>query len=267
MEGLVKVFPQYKGRPLFIAGEGLAGHLIPVISKYIVQKENSEVNLVGVAIGNGWVDPFYQFPSHNEYAIEKELINGGRGFILNLGYKVCEFMMLTEIPILSQLVCYMSELAIIGNPIYPKFNTFDIKKPCDHALTCYDNYDLALFIDNGPFRRLTGAMTKWDECDQLTRSILLYYAQFNYGHHLAEVLDAGVAVLVYNGDLDYMANWKGAKAWTEALPWRYQDHFNAETYVNWRKDNTTETPEGEFKNFNLLTLFRVYEAGKMVPRD
>lgn len=144
---------------------------------------------------------------------------------------------------------------------------FDVKKPCEHALTCYDNYDLALFIDNGPFRKLSGAMTKWDECDTITRSIQLYYSQFNLGYLLSEVLDSDVAVLVYNGDLDYVSNWKGAKAWTEALIWRYQNHFNAETYVNWRKDNTTEAPEGEFKNYNLLTLFRVYEAGKMVPRD
>jgi len=36
MENLVRIYPQYKGRPLFIAGEGLAGHLIPIISKYIV---------------------------------------------------------------------------------------------------------------------------------------------------------------------------------------------------------------------------------------
>jgi len=70
MEGLIKVFPQYRGRPFFIAGEGLAGHLIPVIAKHIVQKENPEINLVGVALGNAWVDPFYQFPSHNDYAVD-----------------------------------------------------------------------------------------------------------------------------------------------------------------------------------------------------
>jgi len=37
------------------------------------------------------------------------------------------------------------------------------------------------------------------------------------------VLDNDVAVLVYNGDKDYMNNWMGSQRWTEALPWRYQD--------------------------------------------
>ena len=53
---------------------------------------------------------------------------------------------------------------------------FDVEKHCEHMFDCEDYYDLALFIDNGPFRRLAGGMTKWDECDKVTRTILLYYA-------------------------------------------------------------------------------------------
>ena len=267
LEYFMLVYPKFKGRPLFIAGEGLAGHLIPIVSKYIVKMENPDINLKGVAIGNGWVDPFYQFSSHNDYAIENGIINPGRGFVLNMAYKLCEFTMLIEIPILSQLSCYFAELAIIGNPVYPSFNPFDFKKQCEHPFTCYDNYDLALFINNGPFRRLSGGMTQWDECDQITRTIMMFYAQFNYGHYLTEVLESDVAVLVYNGDLDYMNNWKGAQAWTEAIPWEYQDAFNEETWVDWRVNTTADEPQGEYKNFELLTLFRIYDAGKMVPRD
>jgi carboxypeptidase C (cathepsin A) len=58
-------FPKYKGRKLFLAGEGLAGHIIPIVSKYIINQGNPDIELFGVAIGNGWVDPFYQLPAHN----------------------------------------------------------------------------------------------------------------------------------------------------------------------------------------------------------
>ena len=92
-------------------------------------------------------------------------------------------------------------------------------------MTCVDNSKLALFLNNGPFHKVSSAMGQWDECDDTVRLIMLYYAQFNYGYMLAELLDNDVAVLVYNGDKDYMANWMGAQAWTEALPWRYQDQF------------------------------------------
>ena len=158
-------------------------------------------------------------------------------------------MMLTEIPFLGTSVCYLMELAISGNPIYPSFNPFDTREPCDHAMTCVDNTKLALFLNNGPFRKFSRGVGQWDECDDVVRSIMLYYSQFNYGYLLSEVLDNDVAVLVYNGDKDYMSNWLGSQRWTEALPWRYQNEFIQETFVDWRVNNKTEMVGGEFKNF------------------
>jgi carboxypeptidase C (cathepsin A) len=223
--------------------------------------------LDGVAIGNGWVDPFYQLPAHNQFAIETNLINAGRGFLLSIGYKLCEFMMLTEIPILSQSVCYLAELAISGNPIYPSFNLFDIREECNHPLTCVDNYNLALFLNNGPLKKVLRPMGQWDECDNIVRAVMIFYAQYNYGHYLQTLLENDIAVLVYNGDKDYMANWMGAQAWTEALPWRYQEEFIQETFVDWHTNNKTKIPGGQIKSYQLLTLFKIYNAGKMVPKD
>ena len=64
-----------------------------------------------------------------------------------------------------------------------------------------------------------------------------------------------------------MNNWMGSQRWTEALPWRYQDQFIKETFVDWRINDQTEMIGGEFKNFQLLTFFKIFEAGKMVPKD
>jgi len=132
--------------------------------------------LKGVAIGNGWVDPFYQFPAHNEYAIENNIINGGRGFLLSLGFQLCQYMMLTEIPFLGQAVCYLSELAISGNPIYPKFNYFDIRGTCDNPFTCYDTNGLSLYINSAKFRQIVGGYGEWSECDSTVRALSLYFA-------------------------------------------------------------------------------------------
>jgi len=59
-----KVFPEYQKRPLFITGESYAGHMIPGIATYIYEQEGKpdsiQVNLKGIAIGNGWIDPIAQ---------------------------------------------------------------------------------------------------------------------------------------------------------------------------------------------------------------
>ncbi len=151
-------------------------------------------------------------------------------------------MMLSEIPFLSQSVCYLAEMAISGNPIFPSFDFFDIREDCKHPLTCVDYYDLELYLNNGPFKRAAGGFGKWDACDNIVLATMLMHAQFNYGHLLAEVLEKDVAVLVYNGDKDYMGNWIGAEQWTNALPWRYQDQYVKETYMDWRANDKVEEP-------------------------
>jgi hypothetical protein len=44
--------------------------------------------------------------------------------------------MVIEIPYVSTFLCYLAELAITGNPIYPRFNPYFVGKPCETALSC-----------------------------------------------------------------------------------------------------------------------------------
>ena len=69
-------------------------------------------------------------------------------------------MMLTEIPFLSSVLCYLSELAIVGNPVYPSFNYNDVRKQCNNAFTCYDVTDnLGMFANSGSFKKNVSAVT------------------------------------------------------------------------------------------------------------
>ena len=51
-------YPEFKGRSIFITGYSAAGHFVPSISAEIVRKNNSDIVLVGSAIGNGNVDAY-----------------------------------------------------------------------------------------------------------------------------------------------------------------------------------------------------------------
>lgn len=41
------------------------------------------------------------------------------------------------------------------------------------------------------------------------------------------LLTNDVDVLIYAGDLDYICNYLGNKAWTLALDWAYKNEFNS----------------------------------------
>lgn len=57
-----------------MTGESYAGHYIPAISAYIKKQNNPDLNLTGFAIGNGWTDPYLQYPAYNVFAEENNLI-------------------------------------------------------------------------------------------------------------------------------------------------------------------------------------------------
>lgn len=76
-------------------------------------------------------------------------------------------MMLTEIPFLSQAVCYLTELGIIGNPIYPKFAYSDIRKNCTHAFECEVFEGLDLFVNSAKFKANVTGIAPWKQCDSI----------------------------------------------------------------------------------------------------
>jgi cathepsin A (carboxypeptidase C) len=49
-------------------GESYAGHYIPSIANHLYFNPDERIKLAGLAIGNGWVDPFYQYPAYPIFA-------------------------------------------------------------------------------------------------------------------------------------------------------------------------------------------------------
>jgi carboxypeptidase C (cathepsin A) len=86
-----------------LTGESFAGHYIPAIANFL--HETTSVEIAGVAIGNGWVDPFYQYPSYPDFAESVDIIKKGHAKVLNALYEVCRIALILETPILSTFIC------------------------------------------------------------------------------------------------------------------------------------------------------------------
>ena len=84
-------------RPFFMSGESHAGHYIPSMMNYI-RKRNAEddvkvlIPLSGAAIGNGWVDPRYQYSAH-EAAYGIGLIGRAQMHALAEQEKTCQALL------------------------------------------------------------------------------------------------------------------------------------------------------------------------------
>jgi len=78
------------------------------------------------------------------------------------------------------------------------------------------------------------------------------------------ILEKGLRVVVYSGDLDLICNWFGGFAWTNALRWSGAEEFNKAEMKVWKNGKISA---GEAKTYKNFTFVRVYNAGHMVPHD
>jgi len=86
------------------------------------------------------------------------------------------------------------------------------------------------------------------------------------------MLENGIRVLIYAGDVDFICNWMGNKAWTKELNWSGKSSFNAAQDYNWEYGSNHEIG-GKIRSADAitgsgtLTFMQIYQAGHMVPMD
>lgn len=91
LKGFVEANPEFAGRDFYITGESYAGHYVPAIAHYLAFEETGlDLNLKGIAIGNGLTDPFEQYPAYATFSYENELISEKWFHIMQGGMKACQ---------------------------------------------------------------------------------------------------------------------------------------------------------------------------------
>lgn len=86
----------------------------------------------------------------------------------------------------------------------------------------------------------------------------------NYHVMLPDLLHDGIEVLVYAGEMDYLCNWCGNKAWTTGLEWNGKEAFNQAADDDYKFNGRTA---GRMRSAQGLHFMQVYDAGHLVPMD
>jgi cathepsin A (carboxypeptidase C) len=252
MVGFFQKYPEFVNRDIYLTGESYAGHYIPAIANHFFYWPMTGFNLAGIAIGDGWVDPFYQFASFGQYAAMNNLITVGHEYVVDILFQICQFFQVVHIPMLSTTICMLSQVTI-ATPGFPEFNIYDIREPCERFGLCYPDDHLWEVLDSYEYRTMMGLPvkdgTKWEMCDTVTHMFLTIGFDQNWGYALAPLLDKGVPVLIYTGDQDYIANWKGVGEWTDGLVWEGQNEFQFSQTKQWRTKADPHSTAGLVKQF------------------
>jgi len=161
--------------------------------------------------------------------------------------------------------CQILVETILGNPLKPKFNVYDIREPCAKPPLCYEMDYIGDFLNQPSIKSDLGVTgRKWKDCVTDVHMMLLGDWVVSMTTKVTSILAHGVDVLVYSGDKDFICNWRGGEAWTNAVEWPFQSQFQEAPYAKWSIDGVAV---GEIKKAENLKFLRIYDAGHMVPFD
>lgn len=266
-------FPEYSHNAFHIAGESYAGHYIPAFAREIVSHENKNFNLTSVLIGNGITNSIIQDESYEWMACGKggypAVITEEECSSLHNKWPRCKALLSLCYKNPSALACIPSELycATLMEP-YSKtgLNVYDIREQCGDSELCYEEEDwITEYMNRQDVKDEIGSeVEEFKGCDSSVGIQFQFSGDGSKPFHqdVAYLLDNGTPVLIYAGDKDYICNWLGNQAWTNALEWSQSVKFQAAALKPWIVDGKEA---GQVKNAGPFTFLRVYDAGHMVP--
>ena len=268
LAGFFTKYPQYSSLDLFVIGESYAGHYVPAIGQYLVTtKTVASDQLKGVAIGNGWVDPYIQYKAYAQYAYQQKLINESVLNIANGLYDGCKLLIDSHVWPVAFEECQIIELFVLESSethIKRSINPYDIRIPCQQPPLCYDFDAVTTLLNDKDVQQDLGVDRKWVQCQRLVELFLIHDWIQQFQSDVASILESKRRVLVYSGKEDFICNYLGGLEWANTTKWSGQEEFSRAQFKEWSVDGVVA---GEVKNYDSLTFLAVEAAGHMVPRD
>jgi len=145
-------------------------------------------------------------------------------------------------------------------------NPYDMRIKCEHGNLCYDFDPVGKYLNSASVQQELGVSNHWGSCNMAVNLMFQLAGDSMVPFHtmIPDLLHDGIDVLLYAGDVDYICNWLGNKAWATKLEWEKKDDFNAAEDKEWQVDGKTAARLRSADNFHFM---QVYEAGHMVPMD
>lgn len=285
LQSFLQMHPEYAKNPLFITGESYAGHYVPAITHRIWKgnKEKKEgtipLNLQGMAIGNGLTNPEVQYPKYADMAFKNshhiQVISEDEYNTMISATSSCTTLIKKcnsvnkETPGPLEIFYCQSAVAVCNYVFMMPYeltmlNPYDMREKCERLPLCYDFSNVEKFLNAESTKKalhISHESHRWESCNMGVHSNFMIDWMKDMSPKVADVLNDGIRVLVYAGDVDYICNYLGNLAWTEALDWDHKDEFNAAGHRDWNNNS------GLSKSSNGFTFLQVYDAGHMVPMN
>ncbi|XP_044761245.1 venom serine carboxypeptidase-like [Coccinella septempunctata] len=255
------LFPEIRQNEFFVAGESYAGKYVPVIAHAIFKKNENlpdsfKINLKGVIIGNGWLDPVNQMDI-GEYAFQHGLVDintkttmdqyRDESIVLLRQGKFVESTLVQRK--ISSLLKNASGYENMYNYLYPG------KQQTEAIMTNFvqkPEVRTAIHVGNLTFNP-----------DEPVDTALLGDVMISVADKLIDLL-ANLRVLIYSGQLDLAVPYPTTVNYLLNLKFDSAEEYRVATRDIWYRDGGIA---GYVKRAGNLTEVMVRNAGHLVPSD
>ncbi|TKA56403.1 hypothetical protein B0A53_01973 [Rhodotorula sp. CCFEE 5036] len=277
-----KIFPEFSSHDTYLAGESYAGQHIPYIAQAILETTRLPTRLMGIMIGNGWIDPWNQYPAYYEFALEAGILKEGSDTDKSVRKEVenCMANMRlhggpAKLPV-HLGVCERILGAITDSTIQSVngqnmcVNNYDVRLTDTHP-SCGMNwppdiFDITPYLSRDDVKsafHATRHAGAWTECNGQVG------ANFYTPHSLPSVtllpdLLTKIQVLMFAGAEDLICNHVGIERMIENLNWNGATGWEDAPVEDWVVDGRTA---GTWTTARNMTYVKILDASHMVPYD
>lgn len=275
LEGFFALYPNYTQHDIYLCGESYFGHYSLALATYILNQNNAtgntlQLNLKGLAIGNGWIDPPIQYSIYAEYSYGIGIVGHYQRTSLEQSFAQCN----------SQLAGANWQDNTCDDVTQ---NIIDASGVNNYTINVYDYrlYDKtsgndwpegihleAAYLNRPEVRaaiHIPSYVHNWHECSMEVNMALNNDSYLSFKHLLPPLLDgAGLRILLYSGSFDWICNRVGTEELVRTMDWSGTAAFNTSQRYTWA---VNEKFAGYGITVQNLTFLIVFNGSHMVPMN
>ena len=260
----MQIYTEYSACPFYVTGESYGGKYVPAIV-YKIHVENAQakvkINLKGMAIGDGLIDPYnqwdygsamYQFGLIDEEELESAnlLTELARDAIARKDYLIA-YALFSELT--GSFYTKNTGLDDIYNyKLTRSPEEFDYYVPWVTASAHRRQIHVGNLAYNG------GAAVQANLADDVMQSIV---------GKVATIANNDYKILIYNGLLDVIIASSLTMDWINKLDWQYAEELRTAERTVWKVHPNDTEVAGYLKHAHSFYVAWVRNAGHMVPSD
>ncbi|KAJ8723844.1 hypothetical protein PYW07_007824 [Mythimna separata] len=262
IQQFLQVFPELRKAPLFIAGESYAGKYIPAFGHHIHHSKDTTINLRGLMIGSGWIDPPTMM-HYSEWALQVGLLDHKQAEDLNKlesdarwNWKNGNISAYTENALKAMTMFY----TIVPVNVYNYMNgePADFPSPVESPLET--------FLNKAEVQKALHVKKKFYEFNQIVFD-WLRSDEFRTVKQWLEELVEHYGVMCYNGQLDLVVPYALSVRTYRSLQWSgRQGYLDAPRQFIYDEENSSRINSFVKSSGNFMEAM-VIGAGHLVSTD